>query len=298
MRMSGCVLVGYDGSESARAALVYGAARAGADGRLIVAHAVTPPTAFIDTPYFEQSLAHARERSEALADEAKEVLGGVDAELRLLEGPPARTLVALAQEVGADEIVVGSRGFGAVRAALGSVSHALLHETDRPVVLLTERAAARLARRAARDGGAGGAVTVAGYDGSDSAREALRYALRRSSGPVDVVYAYDAPASYLGRPYYGEALTASQGRGRELLDELKADPELASRIEVDLAEGPPAEALARAALVRDATEIVVGSRGLGRFRGAFGSVSHALVHEADRPVVVVPGGAAEDEGEG
>lgn len=34
--------------------------------------------------------------------------------------------------------------------------------------------------------------------------------------------------------------------------------------------------------------LIVGSRGLGRFRGAFGSVSHALLHEADRPVVVVP----------
>ena len=40
--------------------------------------------------------------------------------------------------------------------------------------------------------------------------------------------------------------------------------------------------------VRDVDEIVVGSRGLGRFRGSFGSVSHALLHEADRPVVVVP----------
>jgi hypothetical protein len=31
-----------------------------------------------------------------------------------------------------------------------------------------------------------------------------------------------------------------------------------------------------------------GSRGLGRFRAALGSVSHAVLHEADRPVVVVP----------
>ena len=61
-----------------------------------------------------------------------------------------------------------------------------------------------------------------------------------------------------------------------------------TEIELDLAEGPPAEAVNRAAMVRDADEIVVGSRGLGRFRGAIGSVSHALLHEADRPVVVVP----------
>jgi nucleotide-binding universal stress UspA family protein len=38
----------------------------------------------------------------------------------------------------------------------------------------------------------------------------------------------------------------------------------------------------------DADEIVVGARGLGRFRGALGSVSHDLLHEADLPLVVIP----------
>ena len=59
------------------------------------------------------------------------------------EGPPAQMLVELARETGADEIVVGSRGFGSGRALLGSVSRALLHETDRPVVVVNRRAAER-----------------------------------------------------------------------------------------------------------------------------------------------------------
>src|SRR6185295_7603993 len=63
------------------------------------------------------------------------------------------------------------------------------------------------------------------------------------------------------------------------------------RIVVVLA-GPPAEVLARAAAVRDADEIVVGSRGLGRIRGALGSVSQELLREAARPVVVVTRDAA------
>jgi nucleotide-binding universal stress UspA family protein len=102
------------------------------------------------------------------------------------------------------------------------------------------------------------------------------------------VYAYDAPSSFLGAPYFDEALSDSQLRGRDLLDELRSDDGLGPDVKLDLLEGPPAEAIARAAAVRDADEIVVGTRGLGRFRGAFGSVSHALLHEADRPVVVVP----------
>ena len=57
-------------------------------------------------------------------------------------------------------------------------------------------------------------------------------------------------------------------------------------------EGRPAEVLIRAAAVRDADEIVVGSRGLGRIRGALGSVSQELLREAGRPVLVVSHDAA------
>ena len=61
-------------------------------------------------------------------------------------------------------------------------------------------------------------------------------------------------------------------------------------------EGPPAEVLIRAATVREADEIVVGSRGLGRIRGALGSVSQELLREAARPVLVVSRDAATARG--
>jgi nucleotide-binding universal stress UspA family protein len=286
--MTGTALVGYDGSETARAALAFAAQRVGSGGRIVVAHIVAPPTAFIDTQYYDESLRRAREHGEETMRNVEDMLGGVPAELQVAEGPPAQTLVELARETGADEIVVGSRGFGPGRAMLGSVAHALLHEADRPVVILTRRAAERQARRAATGGASAPPAEVVGYDGSPAARAALDYALGRAHGHVTVVYAYDAPSSFLGAPYFGEALTDSQMRGRELLDELQSQDGLGPDVEFDLLEGPPAEAVARAAVVRDADEIIVGSRGLGRFRGAFGSVSHALLHEADRPVVVVP----------
>lgn len=286
--MSGTIVVGFDGSDTAKAALAYAAACVGSDGNLVVAHIVTSPTMFMDTQYYDAALERARERGESSMRELEDLLAGAPAEFQVLEGPPARTLVELAREKDADEIVVGSRGFGAGRALLGSVSHALLHETDRPLVILTRRAAERTTRRAATDGARNGHGEVVGYDGSETARRALEYAVARARGPITVVYAYDAPSSFLGAPYFGEALTDSQMRGRELLDKLEGGATLPADTAFELLEGPPDEAVARAAMVREADEIVVGSRGLGRFRGAFGSVSHGLLGEADRPVVIVP----------
>ena len=60
-------------------------------------------------------------------------------------------------------------------------------------------------------------------------------------------------------------------------------------------ETPAAQAIVNVAQNEQAAEIVVGSRGLGRFRAALGSVSHAVLHEADRPVVVVPHEPTEEE---
>jgi nucleotide-binding universal stress UspA family protein len=105
---------------------------------------------------------------------------------------------------------------------------------------------------------------------------------------VVATYAYDAPSDLLGSPYFQRALNEHQQRGREVLHELEQQGLAAGELETDLVEGPPREALIRVAHAHDADEIVVGARGLGRFRGALGSVSHELLHEADLPLVVIP----------
>jgi len=287
--MTGTVLVGYDGSDTARAALAYAAGRVGPEGHIVVAHIVVPPNAYIDTRRYGDELGgRARGPGADCLRDVDDILRGVKAGQRVEEGPPAQMLVELARETGADEIVVGSRGFGSGRALLGSVSRELLHETDRPVVVVNRRAAERQIAAAPAGAAPDLPAEVVGYDGSPAARAALRYALGRPHGHVTVVYAYDTPSTILGAPYFGEAHADSQMRGRGLLEELESDDGLGPDVELDLLEGPPAEAVARAASAHDADEIVVGSRGLGRFRGALGSFSQALLHEADRPIVVVP----------
>jgi len=63
--------------------------------------------------------------------------------------------------------------------------------------------------------------------------------------------------------------------------------------ESEILEGDAAEEILGLARLRDADLIVVGSRDLGRVAGAMlGSVSNAVVHNADRPVLVVKPRAA------
>ncbi len=52
-------------------------------------------------------------------------------------GEPAREIIAYAEEVGADFIVVGSRGRGGVKALLlGSTSHAVMHGAPCDVIVV------------------------------------------------------------------------------------------------------------------------------------------------------------------
>ena len=74
-------------------------------------------------------------------DEALELAEerGVPALTRLLVGGAARQIVGYADEIGADVIVVGSRGLGALGSTLlGSVSRKVLHDAKRPVLIVRE----------------------------------------------------------------------------------------------------------------------------------------------------------------
>ena len=62
---------------------------------------------------------------------------GLEARTKLLAGDAAHEIVAYADEIDADLIVVGSRGLGKIGSALlGSVSHKLLHHATRPVMVV------------------------------------------------------------------------------------------------------------------------------------------------------------------
>ncbi len=137
-------------------------------------------------------------------------------------------------------------------------------------------------------------VIVVGYDGSEPSRAAVAIAAKRAgAGRLFIVHAYELPPDFLGWPNYDRLLSERKGHGRAVLDELMTGNEALGAIEceTELIGGSPANAIADVARVRDADEIVVGARGLGRVRVLLGSVSHELLHIADRPVVVIPAAA-------
>jgi nucleotide-binding universal stress UspA family protein len=136
------IVVGYDGSQEAREAVAVAAQRAGPDGTVVIVHARPSPSEWLDTARHEWAAEEYQRRGdEVLSAAADWDLGGPAIATELVDGKPADALIREARRLGAREIVVGSRGFGRLRGALGSVSQALLRDADRPVVVVPRRAA-------------------------------------------------------------------------------------------------------------------------------------------------------------
>jgi nucleotide-binding universal stress UspA family protein len=133
------VVVAYDGSEGAKAALARAARIAGGDGSaltLVEAVAGKIPSPAPGGP----PLAKPEKRAMARAD-LNHAIEGLSSDLLaagwVIGGPAASGIVTVAEDIGADLIVTGSRGRGAVaRALLGSVSTEILHNAPCDVLVV------------------------------------------------------------------------------------------------------------------------------------------------------------------
>jgi nucleotide-binding universal stress UspA family protein len=143
------LLIATDGSEGAEAAAVAGARLAGTLGTTAVLVYVRPSLGLLGDPYYQEKLSEQMAHARAALDRAHELVvqEGVDAEEEILEGSAADRVVELARDRNAPLIVVGSRGLGAVAGALlGSVSSAIIHRADRPVLVVPRPSAATNSR--------------------------------------------------------------------------------------------------------------------------------------------------------
>ncbi len=122
---------------------------------LVLVHALQPPVAAA-SPYLPHTIqlthdemeareAHMRDYLERIA--ASEWLGGRSTEIRVrVDYHPAPAILELAEEEGADLIVLGTHGRGGLRRlVLGSVADKVIRGTHRPV--LVHRGVGRIARK-------------------------------------------------------------------------------------------------------------------------------------------------------
>jgi nucleotide-binding universal stress UspA family protein len=136
------IVIATDGSPQAREAVEYGLDLAAEEHADAVLLQVMPPVdwARLDRGGVVHPLSEVvpLQRAPALDDaERRAFARGVAARSEIVAGNPADEIVAYADSIGADLIVMGSRGRGAVAGTLlGSVSRDVLHESRTPVVVV------------------------------------------------------------------------------------------------------------------------------------------------------------------
>lgn len=143
--MSEVLLVGIDCSECSNRALDYAAQWAESAGaQLVVAHVIEWSPFSFNTPQ-ENEERHKRREAE-LERAHREVVDPVVKQLRergvevrgaIRHGHPAETLCELADEFGADNVIVGKTGASRIRAQLfGSVANSLVQISEKPVTVV------------------------------------------------------------------------------------------------------------------------------------------------------------------
>jgi nucleotide-binding universal stress UspA family protein len=97
------------------------------------------PATYVPTTVVGDVDTESRARAERTAADGAALFaeGVAEARAELSDGAIGDTLAALAAELGAAVVVVGSRGQSRLEAALlGSVSHALVHHSPAPVLVV------------------------------------------------------------------------------------------------------------------------------------------------------------------
>ncbi|HET8684464.1 MAG TPA: universal stress protein [Micromonosporaceae bacterium] len=283
----GHVTVGVDGSPGSLAALRWAAYEATLRGcPLRVLYCVTWPAvaAALGVP----PVAAPRED---LRHEAEQVLDGAVAQARaaaptipvsgvVIDGAPSTVLAEESER--SSVVVVGTRGVGGFAGLLlGSVSGRVAMHARCPVVVVPTGYSPQPSRRQR---------VVVGIDGSDSADLAARFALVEAllrQAPLTAVRACPPPGPQRPHGAHPVAVPVEEGR-RQMAAAVggwkNAFPIV--QVEQQVVAGRPVAALVDAAA--DAQLLVVGSRGLGGFRGLLlGSVSLRLLHHTVCPVAVV-----------
>jgi nucleotide-binding universal stress UspA family protein len=263
-----------------------------ADARLTVCH-VVPDLLRVNTLFPQRTIEQVGTQAaleqhslQALVDRTCAVTGrAVDDFTPLLDrGAPYAAIVAQAERVGAELVVVGDRGAsGLSRMLLGSVAERVVRYAHAPV--LVARAGARTGR------------VVVATDLSDPSLPALQAAVREGRRPgvrVTAVHCAEPVAVFAG-PDHGPAgapvvtpASAAEERERAQANLAAALQQCGFEGDQRVVVGSPTVAILATAEELRAELIILGTRGkTGLWRVLLGSVAEAVVRHAACSVLVV-----------
>jgi nucleotide-binding universal stress UspA family protein len=226
---------------------------------------------------------------EALLERAVERLRrpGIGLSARLVTGRAASVIVDAAEEIGADLVILGARGHGAIEQAfLGSVSAEVVDQTHCSVLVARTPSAARI---------------LIGTDGSDVAMSAIAFvggSRLFETSKARVIYAVDVDPSWWMGFTPGDAAFAvdpyvsvvDEGRVRgDKVTSAAATLLRSDGLDASTAvhEGPAAAAIVQEARTWNADLVVVGTRGNGLMkRLLLGSTARSVLHHAAASVLI------------
>lgn len=234
-----------------------------------------------------------RREGRTLLERQIEKIGGAGAEVagsHLRTGRVDAGISELAEELEAGLLVVGHRGYGAIRRALmGSVSTSLIHHAHCPVLVVRDT-------EGPHSGLSTGAIVVA-YDGSETSERAAEAGAELAGAlnaelhlatVVDMsrVIPYAHPYAQVG---WDKEVEAAEREARELVEGAASRLEAASGVPATLhvCTGQPSAEIVHLGDKLGAGLTLVGSRGRGGIKRALlGSVSTSVTHHALGSVLV------------
>lgn len=293
--MKPTIVVGYDRTPSSERALTEaGREAARRDAVVSVVHAfhwipVTTPMAYVPMTVEVGLRRGAEELAETGVESLRHRYPGMTVESKVVAGPVADALADAARE--ADLLLLGDRGRGGfAELLLGSASIRTLSCASGPTMIV------RGPERAPAD------EIVLALDIEDPAPEVLDFAFTEAScrrARLHVINVWDLDWTATVDPDITDDLDAAKTRAaadlrtglEKLLNPWQAKhPDV--RLDIEVADGTPSAALV--AWTEHADLIVAGAhrRTDGHPGMRLGPVTHALLHHAQCPVVVVPRGMA------
>ncbi len=279
------IVVAVDGSDRNRSAIHWAANEAAAAGcELELVTAVQDHASRVPHFSVHSQDQRAHDMLEAIRQDLLHVVTEQEVRTHVAVGKPVEVLLDRARN--ARSVVVGKRGLGSFsRMIVGSTSIEVAGRAEAPVTIVPDGWAHEDHQ---------GSSVVLGIDPYLPERPPIQLAFSRADRlrvPVVAVHGWEAPTVYSGdAPAVAGTLTELEQEARtefdRVLESWKQEfPDAESR--AVHADTHPAMAVLTAA--QEAQLVVLGRHGGGKPGGfAFGSVTRAVLHYADCPVMVVP----------